>query len=430
MPRSVTSWPSCGRARCSRRWASMPRRPRSPGRCEGAAHARRTVDVRYESHAARCSASRTPSRCRGSASTHWAAAVVPAGACAGPAIPRRPISRTSATSRSRNRRSSPRTDAAQSRGDSKAADGGRTGSLLHEIDRTITPTADARRAWRLRPLISLERFRIGWTRSKTLPSARRSGPSSCETLNTSTTSTTPRRARRARHRRSARPGVAPSSRFPAVPCWVRMPARAVPGAAGRARCLARRSPTLRDALERTLPRAAGHRARRRYDPRWRRRRARRFAPHQPAAASSASPRWRKPSARAPDQFPQRFATTASSGITSKSRSRTSVTRWTTTARRPLPRVGRRRARRRRASAACVVVDAPPSRPAPPSTSSAASARAVSWIRGASAATRAAQRSNISTSRSTMRSSAPSTFSSYSFNAGVMKRSPPAIVCLR
>ena len=43
---------------------------------------------------------------------------------------------------------------------------------------------------------------------------------------------------------------------------------------------------------------------------------------------------------------------------------------------------------------------------------------------------AAARSKISSSRSRIRSSAPSTFSSYSFSAGVMKRSPPAIVCLR
>ena len=43
--------------------------------------------------------------------------------------------------------------------------------------------------------------------------------------------------------------------------------------------------------------------------------------------------------------------------------------------------------------------------------------------------RAASR-RVSSSRSRMRSSAPSTFSSYSFSAGVMKRSPPAIVCLR
>ena len=44
--------------------------------------------------------------------------------------------------------------------------------------------------------------------------------------------------------------------------------------------------------------------------------------------------------------------------------------------------------------------------------------------------RVRSRSKISSSRSRMRSSAPSTFSSYSFSAGVMKRSPPAIVCLR
>ena len=44
--------------------------------------------------------------------------------------------------------------------------------------------------------------------------------------------------------------------------------------------------------------------------------------------------------------------------------------------------------------------------------------------------RARSASKISSSRSRMRSSAPRTFSSYSFSAGVMKRSPPAIVCLR
>jgi DNA mismatch repair protein MutS len=41
----------------------------------------------------------------------------------------------------------------------EAADGGRTGSLLHEIDRTITPMGGRLlRAWLLRPLVSLERI--------------------------------------------------------------------------------------------------------------------------------------------------------------------------------------------------------------------------------------------------------------------------------
>ena len=41
----------------------------------------------------------------------------------------------------------------------EAADGGRTGSLLHEIDRTITPMGGRLlRAWLLRPLVALERI--------------------------------------------------------------------------------------------------------------------------------------------------------------------------------------------------------------------------------------------------------------------------------
>ena len=41
----------------------------------------------------------------------------------------------------------------------EAADGGRTGSLLHEIDRTCTPMGGRLiRAWLLRPLVTLERI--------------------------------------------------------------------------------------------------------------------------------------------------------------------------------------------------------------------------------------------------------------------------------
>ena len=57
-------------------------------------------------------------------------------------------------------------------------------------------------------------------------------------------------------------------------------------------------------------------------------------------------------------------------------------------------------------------------------------KTVAWILGDSAATAARSFSKIASSHSTMRSSAPRTFSSYSLSAGVMKRSPPAMVCLR
>ena len=41
----------------------------------------------------------------------------------------------------------------------EAADGGRTGSLLHEIDRTLTPMGGRlMRTWLLRPLLALERI--------------------------------------------------------------------------------------------------------------------------------------------------------------------------------------------------------------------------------------------------------------------------------
>ena len=68
------------------------------------------------------------------------------------------------------------------------------------------------------------------------------------------------------------------------------------------------------------------------------------------------------------------------------------------------RVGQRR-RARRAPPARAPCPAPAARPPRPRRLSA---------------------SKISTSRSRIRSSAPSTFSSYSFSAGVMNRSPPAI----
>jgi DNA mismatch repair protein MutS len=41
----------------------------------------------------------------------------------------------------------------------EAADGGRTGSLIHELDRTVTPMGGRLlRAWLLRPLLALERI--------------------------------------------------------------------------------------------------------------------------------------------------------------------------------------------------------------------------------------------------------------------------------
>ena len=60
----------------------------------------------------------------------------------------------------------------------------------------------------------------------------------------------------------------------------------------------------------------------------------------------------------------------------------------------------------------------------------AAARAVRCTRRASPATRARSASKICASFSRMRSSARRILSSYSFSSGVMKRSPPAMVCLR
>ena len=100
------------------------------------------------------------------------------------------------------------------------------------------------------------------------------------------------------------------------------------------------------------------------------------------------------------------------------------------ARRPDGARRRRASRRRRARAAWCSCRPSRFRRAPPARRARRCARAVSCTRGASAATCARSRSKIASSRSTIRSSAPSTFSSCSFSAGVMNRSPPAIVCLR
>ena len=97
-------------------------------------------------------------------------------------------------------------------------------------------------------------------------------------------------------------------------------------------------PDLRSELERTLlDEPPALRARRRRRPRRRRSGARRSARHQPIRASSASPRWRTPSVRAPASRRSRSASTACSATTSRSRGRTwRACRRTTTASRRSP----------------------------------------------------------------------------------------------
>ena len=59
----------------------------------------------------------------------------------------------------------------------EAATGGRAGSLLDEIDRSVTPMGSRLiRAWLLRPLLALERIRTASTRSKSSRSGPPSGP--------------------------------------------------------------------------------------------------------------------------------------------------------------------------------------------------------------------------------------------------------------
>ncbi len=170
----------------------------------------------------------------------------------------------------------------------EGSEGGRDGSLLDELDRTITSIGSRLlRSWLLRPLVSLEpirdrldaveelAFRID--RARQVPRRDQGGAGSRAAG----------RARGARHGRAAR------SRRPQAVARRDSARDARCSATCRPRCV--RSllaeldelPDVRDAIEATLDRrAAGARARRRLRARRRRPRARRAAHHQPVGQAA------------------------------------------------------------------------------------------------------------------------------------------------
>ena len=180
-------------------------------------------------------------------------------------------------------------------------DGGRAGSLLHELDRTVTPMgARLLRAWLLRPL------RLA--RAHPRPARRRRGLR----LPHDRARQVPRRAARAMHdleRLVARTALGTAGprdlvalahvargRAPPAPAARRLPGAARREPRGRARRRGRRARRDRAHARR---RAAGARARRRLRPRRRRPRARRPAAHLAGRASRSSRSSRSRSARAP-----------------------------------------------------------------------------------------------------------------------------------
>ena len=183
----------------------------------------------------------------------------------------------------------------------EGSEGGRDGSLLDELDRTVTSMGSRLlRAWLLRPLVALERdprsarrrrgAGVPHDRSRQVPRRDQGGPGS----------RAPGRARGARHGRAAR------SRRPQAVAR-RRPAR--PHACSRelqaplVRSLVAELDDLADVRDRDRGdahrRAAGAGARRRLHPRRRRPRARRAARRSAGRASRSSPRWKSASARAP-----------------------------------------------------------------------------------------------------------------------------------
>ena len=183
----------------------------------------------------------------------------------------------------------------------ESADGGRSGSLLHEIDRTVTSMGGRLlRTWLLQAA-AVARAHPG-------PARRRRGVrvpqhragEGADTLR-SVHDMERLVARAALGTAGPRDLVALRQSLAAVP-RVRLLLERAAGAAHRqpGRRSSTTSPTSATQLERDAGRrAAGAGARRRRDSRRRRRRARRAARHQPLGQAAASPRWRRPSAPGP-----------------------------------------------------------------------------------------------------------------------------------
>ena len=263
----------------------QPRSARRRGR-PTAGHARRALDVRARVRSAnaarsvpherprRASASRNiPPRC-----------APPARSSITCATRRRPTWRTSASITYKTSADCLLIDAVTLKHLEivESMDGGRDGSLLHEIDRTVTAMAGRLlRSWLLRPLVALDRIRDRLDAVEEFAFRSTDRGKFREVLKTRAGSRAPRRARGARQCRPARPRrpeTVDCRRAPraARPRRVRSAAHAV------ARQRARRSHR-RSRRHRPHPRRRSRRAgtRRRVHPRRPRRRARRPAAHQP-----------------------------------------------------------------------------------------------------------------------------------------------------
>ena len=271
----------------------------------GVGHHGRAVDVRQRSGAAcaaRPAADAEPRSASGSKATPPRSAP-PARSSSTCATRRRSISRTSARSPTATGADCLIVDPTTLRNLEviEAADGGRAGSLLHEIDRTVTSMGGRLlRTWLLRRCSRSSASRIGSTPSRSSPSAAPSARSCRTRCKHRPRHRAAGRARGARHRRPARSGRAAAVAR-------RGAARA---AAASASCTRRSSaawppsstisPICAQQLEATLRRrAAGAGARRRRDSRRRRSPSSTSCATSAAPASGASPRWRRRSAPGP-----------------------------------------------------------------------------------------------------------------------------------
>ncbi len=208
----------------------------------------------------------------------------------------------------------------------EATGGGRTGSLLHEVDRTMTSMGGRLlRAWLLRPLLALERIQ------DRLDAVEEFAFRSTERAKLRDTLKIIHDIERLVARASL--GIAGPRDLVAL----RQSLAAVPRVrlllsdlqAPLVRSLIAELDDLADLRSRARSharrRAARRRPGRRHDPRRRRRGARLAQDDQPLRETERSRRWKKRSVREPESARSRFGTTACSGTTSRCRSRTSPT---------------------------------------------------------------------------------------------------------
>ena len=283
---------------------SRARLPRRSPPSRSADHAGRRLDVRARRRrAARCSISCAPAASKGSAST----AIRPRS---------RPPARWSTTCAAR-RRSTSRTCASiayRQRADAllidpttlkhleivEGSEGGRDGSLLDELDRTVTSMGSRLlRSWLLRPLVALEpiRDRLDAVEELAFRTTERGKFRDAIKAVQDLERLVARAALGTAGPRDLVGLEAVARRDPARADRARRAAGAAGPLAGRRARRSRRR-ARRDRVD-AGRRAAGAGARRRVHARRRRPRARRAARRSAARASRSSPRWKSASARAP-----------------------------------------------------------------------------------------------------------------------------------